>query len=198
MLRPSPGPLPAQQPPVRLADDRHASECHQQPRAGRRNINAMRPAQPTDNVRDLDFASPSPLSAPRPGCRRSGSSWWAGHRSAVHAWAMTSAARRRADPDAVRLPPDLVGPVDLGLARAVDTIPARTRCRAGPGTSRSGMGAFTELCQALRPLADRCCRSGSGPADPCRSRRGGMRVPLARQISRKQAARTVRRLNTKI
>ncbi|MEU4607492.1 hypothetical protein AB0F43_31290 [Kribbella sp. NPDC023972] len=44
-----------------------------------------------------------------------------------------SPARRRADAAAVRLPPDLVGPVDLELARAVETIPGEN---ALPGGSR--------------------------------------------------------------
>ncbi|MFI7067333.1 hypothetical protein ACIBL3_40510 [Kribbella sp. NPDC050124] len=42
-------------------------------------------------------------------------------------------ARRADDAAAVRLPPDLVGPVELALARAVDAIPGET---ALPGGSR--------------------------------------------------------------
>ena len=42
-------------------------------------------------------------------------------------------AARRVDTAAARLPPDLVGPVDLELAKAVDGIPAEN---ALPGGSR--------------------------------------------------------------
>ena len=40
---------------------------------------------------------------------------------------------RRTDPDAVRLPPDLAGPVDVELTRAVEEIPGPN---ALPGGSR--------------------------------------------------------------
>ena len=40
---------------------------------------------------------------------------------------------RRAEPPPVRLPPDLVGPVDLELAKALDDIPGEN---ALPGGSR--------------------------------------------------------------
>lgn len=40
---------------------------------------------------------------------------------------------RRSDAALVRLPPDLAGPVDLELAKAVDTIPGEN---ALPGGSR--------------------------------------------------------------
>ena len=40
---------------------------------------------------------------------------------------------RRTDPDAVRLPPDLVGPVDVELTHAVEEIPGPN---ALPGGSR--------------------------------------------------------------
>ena len=46
---------------------------------------------------------------------------------------MLMSPARRADVGAVRLPADLVGPVDLELAKAVDEIPGE---RALPGGSR--------------------------------------------------------------
>jgi hypothetical protein len=51
----------------------------------------------------------------------------------VAAGTLVSPARRGEDAAAVRLPPELAEPVDLELARAVDTIPGE---KALPGGSR--------------------------------------------------------------
>ncbi|MEV0796181.1 hypothetical protein AB0I34_00755 [Kribbella sp. NPDC050281] len=65
------------------------------------------------------------------------SSWWCGRRSGSQPIrerrGETMPRVRRTDPDAVRPPPDLVGPVDVELTHAVEEIPGPN---ALPGGSR--------------------------------------------------------------
>jgi hypothetical protein len=52
---------------------------------------------------------------------------------------------RRTDPAAVRLPPDLVGPVDVELTRAVEEIPGPNALPGGSRYEPKFDGFFTEL-----------------------------------------------------
>jgi hypothetical protein len=70
---------------------------------------------------------------------------------------------RRAATAAARLPPDLVGPVDLEWSRPLMRSRPRMRCRAAHVTNRSGTDSFTEL---VKSGAGRPVRSCPLPTQP--------------------------------
>lgn len=64
-------------------------------------------------------------------------------------------ARRRTEPNEVRIPADLVGPVDVALARSVDQIPAPARpARRLP--LRGEVGRLPSLKMSSRTDYGRC------------------------------------------